>query len=544
MGKPFRIQRNELDEFQSAEHPVHASLAQMLGSDEEPEETKKPFRIQRNELDEFQTAELPIHERLTQRLGKEQPNEIISRKEDLGGRQGDFLPPSVSRGGFTGYETATPVEQPEITGTDSDPGNWDSFWTFINNPLLPLASLVGKGRSAYKQLTGSALSPAEKISFSALQGVATGLSELTTPLNVMIGVGTAGLGVTANLLSRTPRMLAVGAQAALSGYFATSMGLHLLETVPNLKQAWEKEDWPKTAELLGYNSVIAMMTGVAGKHTVKRLGEIPSARHTVAGGKRKSQFTETKEFKDIQATSESMEGALTATTEKLGGFAGLKESFNNLSEWTKKRLVYEYPLREHREFKNDVRKSMDASRDVAETVTNEMRHVLEPLKIRPEYEIFRRMVVLEDFEATAGRGLKLPRKISLEDVQAELVRLEALAKRLPTENAKASPGAVAIARARHQELTTKYGRELAQRGFMDEIAADRNYYTHHILDYVEGIENRLGNLGGSRLYSKTRKGSAQDIDTNYVDVMFTHFAKIRMDNYFQDFIRLWCYAGY
>tara|TARA_B100000949_G_scaffold58988_1_gene52142 strand:- start:902 stop:4480 length:3579 start_codon:yes stop_codon:yes gene_type:complete len=414
-----------------------------------------------------------------------------------------------------------------------------SYWveqpdSFMSRPLLSLAEMLPD--------PSSVRSPTGQIALAAAQGVASGLSELTSPINIAIGIGTAGLGIGARLLTRTPRMLAVGTQAALSGYFATSMGLHLLETVPNLKQAWEKEDWLKTAELLGYDSILALMSGIAGKHAIKKFGDIYSAgQPTISpqrkGSKRRPAGT-TRVKKGRQRSfnpdvvgedlvkagilNPQIESALTATREPA--------LLNTVKDWLGDRLIYEWKIRHYPALTNAVRLAKDNATEASHHAVGEIVRVLEPLTNSKEYEIFRRLVVLEDFEATGGRGLRLPRNIEAKDIRPEIDRLENLATPAVTE-----------ALIRHRELTTKYGKELAKRGLIDPATVDRPYFTHEVLDYFERLDSTMPNLPSqlrtpSRMYTWKRIGSARDIDTNYIDVMFRHTAKLKLDNLMEDFV--------
>lgn len=69
-----------------------------------------------------------------------------------------------------------------------------------------------------------------------LHAIADTASGLTTPQNVAIGVATAGLGKA----YKAGKFLAGPALRVISGYFATQMGAQTLESLPELKDAYDK----------------------------------------------------------------------------------------------------------------------------------------------------------------------------------------------------------------------------------------------------------------------------------------------------------------
>lgn len=182
-----------------------------------------------------------------------------------------------------------------------------------------------------------------------------------------------------------------------------------------------------------------------------------------------------------------------------------------------------------------LRQGIDASRNARAEAVTLLQHVTQGLT-RGELDIHRRLVVLRDLVNTTHRGLKVPRNLSTEAMQQEIVNLE---------GAVAGNARLQAAQARHVELVRSLQDDLVQRGVLDRgtVEANPHYFPHEVLDYLEtklgGDAGRGPSQGLRRLwrgYARQREGSVRDIYTDYLEVWYSHVSKVLRDNKVDDVI--------
>lgn len=100
-----------------------------------------------------------------------------------------------------------------------------------------------------------------------VRGAAKFASGLTTPENLLLGVGTGGIGTLEKQLGGqvVGRLISAG--------FTGDMLYGAYKQVPALRDAWNKEDWPQVGQQLTQIALGVGMAGMAGHHALK--GEAP-----------------------------------------------------------------------------------------------------------------------------------------------------------------------------------------------------------------------------------------------------------------------------
>lgn len=226
----------------------------------------------------------------------------------------------------------------------------------------------------------------------------------------------------------------------------------------------------------------------------------------------------------LKAVDPVVESVLTAQAKSPAVLSGLKQ-------WFGENFIFEFNVREFPALANDLRLAKDFVFDAARASNEDVGRVVSPLT-KAEYETFRRTVILRDLVDSKKRGLPVPQEdkgLVLNNLQAELIRME-----------KAASPAVTEALSKHQQLTDATAKSLVDRGKADESILNRPYYRHFVLDDIAGLDNFLPGLPSklkrpSRPYTRKRVGSAKNIDTDYIDVMYRHLTKVRLDNLIEDF---------
>lgn len=238
-----------------------------------------------------------------------------------------------------------------------------------------------------------------------------------------------------------------------------------------------------------------------------------------------------KEKSALMATDPQVEAALTAGLKerRIPVISDIAEKFRSLRNGIKRDYSYEYMVREYPELQNELRLFQDAPLDAQQRATNEMFRVVGGLN-KQEYESFRRLVALQDFVETGGKGLKLPRDLPVKVVEKEFNRLM-----------KIAPSKSKQALLNHNSLMKEVASDLIERGKAGQEILEGVYYPHRVLDYTAAFDERLPWLPKKlktpyRTYLKERVGSIRDINTDYTEVMYRHLTKVHLDNALDDFV--------
>jgi hypothetical protein len=230
-----------------------------------------------------------------------------------------------------------------------------------------------------------------------------------------------------------------------------------------------------------------------------------------------------------KAPTETLEEVLTATKTARSWIEAVKRKFAQFKEDVVEVFSYHPELEKYPWLRNELRKFEDIGADADEFATRALTGVAGDLQTPQRYELFRRLVVLNDLIETAEQGLAVPREVSLEELGAYRDQLLAQADDL-----------VKAALDRHYKLMRAIGEDLVRRGKLPPEALRDKYYPHRVLDYIEEIDRRAGMprklRAPYRFYTKERVGSVRDIDTAYLEIMYQHLTKIYVDNAADDFM--------
>lgn len=185
-----------------------------------------------------------------------------------------------------------------------------------------------------------------------------------------------------------------------------------------------------------------------------------------------------------------------------------------------------------------LRRGITAPVDARNEAVNILQHITQGLNTR-DLELLRRSIVLLDLNNAATRGLKMPtgrggRPLTNLDIWEELDFTEALVSRNPQ---------VQEALLRHVKFIRTVEQDMVRRGVLDPATVQANpYYFHHQLldwmgDYWTGMKQPSRLRRARRGYTEQRSGSLADYYTDYLEVMFGHYAKVLRDNRVDDVLQ-------
>jgi len=123
-------------------------------------------------------------------------------------------------------------------------------------------------------------------------GIARGAAEfasgLTSPETVMVAAATDGLGSIAKQLGKplVGRMIPLG--------FSADMLHGAYQQIPELREAWNKSDWPRVRQQLTRMALDGTMAAIAGAHAVKGEG-VAGARQAETPAPPEQEYTSTGE---------------------------------------------------------------------------------------------------------------------------------------------------------------------------------------------------------------------------------------------------------
>lgn len=209
--------------------------------------------------------------------------------------------------------------------------------------------------------------------------------------------------------------------------------------------------------------------------------------------------------------------------------AKLKSKLANAKEGMQKWMVYEHTLKDQPVFKNDIRKFQDTPFDAMAESQKKLIGIVGEMNPTSEFPVFEKLVALKSLENEIRAGHKVPGDLSLLEVQGAIAELES----------KSTPS-IQRAIEKHKTLTRLEGEELVSRGKMDPESIKDFYFPHHIIDYTPSwtynpsLPRRFSKP--FRAYLTQRKGTARDIDFDYISAMTDHFQKVYIDNALEDFM--------
>jgi len=210
----------------------------------------------------------------------------------------------------------------------------------------------------------------------------------------------------------------------------------------------------------------------------------------------------------------------------------LAETSRNIITDAKRLVIYESTLKEHPQFKNDLRLFQDVVWDAIADKNKKIVATVGKIADSPaESRLFREYITMKSFEGMGKDGKSIPYGLKLEQVQAELASIEA----------RMTP-AVQEAIGRHRDITRIVLQDLVDRGKLPEelLGKDELYYHHVVLDYAPEWTRRA-NVPKRfqkpfRGYTKKRVGTKKAVDLNYSEAMGDLYVKTYIDNAIDDFM--------
>ncbi|KKN12615.1 hypothetical protein LCGC14_1014680, partial [marine sediment metagenome] len=207
--------------------------------------------------------------------------------------------------------------------------------------------------------------------------------------------------------------------------------------------------------------------------------------------------------------------------------AGLKESFEYAHHITKTpaNAIYVDMIRTMPEVRRSERER--AVRDILEVLEGDGTvSALDSVGL----DTLRRKIFIQDLIHEAEIDRSVSGDFSLEELEAENERIDALIEKVPS---------VKKAFEARQKLWKSVSADLLERGVLDaESAKNQAYVRHFVLDLAEkngptGFKKKRLSAP-FRAYSKYRKGSKRDISTDYLEVEVRALADIYADNAVED----------
>jgi hypothetical protein len=178
----------------------------------------------------------------------------------------------------------------------------------------------------------------------------------------------------------------------------------------------------------------------------------------------------------------------------------------------------------------ELRGRVMASRRSAQELMNDITGLL---KNRKELDVFRRYVVLKDWQESLKQGIKIESNMNINQINAEVARLESIMNPRIRQSADRHFSAM---RDMYRDWMDRKGRDLP-----DEFR--QYYYPHQVLDFINqeyseilpGVPTRLKTPFDPHLQIK-RGGSTKAINKNYIKVMSDYFHKYFIDKEMDRFI--------
>ncbi|HOO11514.1 MAG TPA: strawberry notch family protein [Bacillota bacterium] len=232
------------------------------------------------------------------------------------------------------------------------------------------------------------------------------------------------------------------------------------------------------------------------------------------------------DLKGTQVTAQkNVETVLEATSVEdmpkyMDTLLGVKEGVEDI-------FSFEPKLKHFPKFRNAVRLFKGVSKDARDYSTKAVYSIIGNLD-DGEFEVFRKIIALQDIIENGTQGLRLPMDIPLEEYEEALKHY----RQYETTNVKR-------ALDKHKELMEAVAYDLVERGKLDEESVREYYYPHRILGNgrlfeAKGVPIRIKKP--YRAYAKRRTGSAKLIDMDYIEVMLKHLTRVFIDNAIDDFV--------
>ena len=194
---------------------------------------------------------------------------------------------------------------------------------------------------------------------------------------------------------------------------------------------------------------------------------------------------------------------------------------------------YERVIKDFPKLQNDVRLFRGELARIPTYTDEKLLAVMEGIKGPEDYAVFNQIILLQDMIGEKLAERTVSRDFSLEQLEAELANQVKVAEGL-------NP-AILKAVERHKALVREMGEDLIRRGKISPEDLKKDYFPHIVLDFARSM---AASITGApyiirepfRGYSKKRKGTERDIETDYIEGMWRHVSSVQRHNEIDDFI--------
>jgi hypothetical protein len=233
---------------------------------------------------------------------------------------------------------------------------------------------------------------------------------------------------------------------------------------------------------------------------------------------------------DVRLSDADVEKVVTASRGAKTWLGGIVEAVGNIGDKFKDVFKYEWRVEDFPRFQDQLRRFQGVARDAQVYALETYLNIVTHLRTAKEFNVFKKMIVLEDLRVDLQQGNTVPGNLTLEQVQRAQAELQP----------EITDG-VRTAIEAHNEVFKTAWKELQRRYKVSDTKEAREaYYPHKVMDYIRGFDTSFPVIGRKlqepyRYYLKKRGGTARLIDTDYLTVTLNHLTKFYMDNAVDDF---------
>jgi hypothetical protein len=264
----------------------------------------------------------------------------------------------------------------------------------------------------------------------------------------------------------------------------------------------------------------------------------------------------------VTVSDSRVERMLTATKSPLNLKQQLRSAIHSVSTAFKDVFEYEWTVKEFPQFQDELRRFKGVARDAQKFALDKLVKITSFLESPKEYEIFRRLVFLRDLKAgieeKEAEAFAAARRIGYDREEAgdiarragenivttgelTISQIEEAIEELWGQTDEHTQKRIEDAIWAHDKTFEALWDDLQERGKVPASAKHReSYVPHRVLDYMGEVDKRFPALSRRfktpyRYYLQKRTGSTRLIDTDYTALTLKHFAKLYMDNAYDDF---------
>jgi N12 class adenine-specific DNA methylase len=264
----------------------------------------------------------------------------------------------------------------------------------------------------------------------------------------------------------------------------------------------------------------------------------------------------------VAVSDAEVEKVLSATKSPLNLRQQVKTAAHGVATGFKDVFEYEWTVKEFPQFQDELRRFKGVAKDAQKFALDKLLKITAFLENPRDYEIFRRLVFLRDLEAglreKEAEAFAAAKRMGYDKEEAAdfvdqvsdnftttggltIRQIQKAMAELWKQAGEQSSDRIKNALWAHDKTFEALWEDLQERGKVPENAKHREHYVpHRVLDYMQEVDKRFPALSRRfktpyRYYLNKRTGSARLIDTDYTALTLKHFAKLYMDNAYDDF---------